>query len=45
MRFFVTCDADAETGISKVIHGLNMAFSEYFGDRSYDDSVSIFPMV
>jgi hypothetical protein len=35
---FVTCDADAETGVSETIQGLNAAFSEYFGNRSYDDS-------
>ena len=38
MRFFVTCDADIESGVSDVLYGLNKAFDEYFGDRFYDDS-------
>jgi len=38
MKFFVTCDANIESGIDKVIYGMNKEFDAYFGDRLYDDS-------
>lgn len=38
MKFGITCDANAESGLSEVIFGTNKAFKEYFGDRFYDDS-------
>ena len=38
MKFGITCDANAESGVSEVMLGLNDAFEEYFGDRFYDDS-------
>jgi hypothetical protein len=38
MKFFVTCDANIESGIDKVIYGMNKEFDAYFGNRFYDDT-------
>lgn len=38
MKFFVTCDANIESGMDKVIFGMNKEFNAYFGNRFYDDT-------
>ena len=39
MRFFVTCDADIESGLNELLNALNRdGFGKYFEDRFYDDS-------
>lgn len=39
MRFFITCDADIESGLDKVLNSLHdEGFKDYFVDQFYDDS-------
>lgn len=38
MRFFITSDANSESGLGETLYGINKAFDDYFFDRFYDDS-------
>lgn len=39
MRFFITCDADGETGLHEIVYEMNRPpMDNYFTYRAYDDS-------
>lgn len=38
MKFFVTCDANIESGLDKITGEMTMQFDDYFRDRFYNDS-------
>ena len=38
MKFFITYDANTESGLNEITHGMTTSFDNYFVDRFYDDS-------
>lgn len=38
MRFFLTSDANSESGLGDTLFGVSKQLREYFSDRFYDDS-------
>jgi hypothetical protein len=38
MKFFITYDANTESGLAEITYGMTRSFENYFTDRFYDDS-------
>jgi hypothetical protein len=38
MNFFLTSDANTESGLGEILFGVNTALDKYFADRFYDDT-------
>ena len=38
MKFFITYDANMESGLNEITYGMTKSFGDYFVDRFYDDS-------
>jgi len=38
MKFFITSDSNAESGVGEATRGLTQALGDYFADRLYNDS-------
>jgi hypothetical protein len=38
MEFFITYDADVESGLDRITFGMTKALRDHFADRFYDDS-------
>jgi hypothetical protein len=45
MRFFITSDANSDSGLVEALYGINKDFKDYFSDRFYDNSGIEFAVV